>query len=138
MANLLTDAWFKITTGKTASQIEAETARANEILARRDAELIARGVWDARDVRDSSAQRAAEDYLAKPPGQQIVAAAAEGASEGLAAMQSSVRSNLGSVATFSLRAVLGWIPWWLWLFGAGYLAWRLGLLDRSIVNRFSR
>lgn len=132
MAGWITDAWFKLTTGKTASQIEAETAANNEILAKRDADLVARGVWDAKaqEARRENAQ--AEWEYWNNTSDQLAAAAAEGAREGLDAMQASVKDTITSATTFSLRAVLGFIPWWLWLAAAGYLAFRLGLLDGAM------
>ena len=131
MANPVTDFWFWATTGKTASQIEAETARNDAILAARDADLIARGLWSDKDIRDSANQRAAEDYAANIGGQ-VAQAAGEGAAEGLDAMQSAVKETVTGAATFSLKATLGWIPWWLWLVGAAYLALRLGLLAPAL------
>lgn len=131
MANIFTDAWYKITTGKTASQIEEETARANEINARRDADLIARGVWDQKAARDSAAQRGAEDYYAEI-GRQTGGAAVEGATEGLATVQGGFRDVLTGATTFSLRAVFGFVPWWLWIAAAAYIAFRLDLLGPAI------
>lgn len=131
MANPFTDFWFWATTGKTASQIEAETAANDAILAARDAELIARGLWDQKDIRDSANQRAAEDYAANI-GSQVAQAAGEGAAEGLDKMQSAVKETVTGATTFSLRAVFGFIPWWVWFLAVGYAAFRLGLLAPAL------
>ena len=132
MANPVTDLWFWATTGKTATAIEEETARNNEILAKRDADLIARGKWDA-DAQAAHRQNMETQYeYWDNTGGQVAEAAGEGAIEGLETMQRAVRAGLGGVARFSLKATLGWVPWWLWIAGAAYLAFRLGLLGPAL------
>ena len=59
---------------------------------------------------------------------EVTAAAAEGAREGLADLQTSVKDTVTSAAGFGIGGVLGFIPWWAWIIGAGYLAFRFGLL----------
>jgi hypothetical protein len=62
----------------------------------------------------------------------VSCSAAEGAAEGLDAMQTAVKDTLSGAATFSLRAVFGFIPWWVWLLALGYGAFRLGLLGPAL------
>lgn len=131
MANWFTDAWFKVTTGKTASQIEAETAANNAILDARNEELRNRGTWTQQDYDVAMQQRSWETY-ASSPGADVATAAAEGAAEGLEAMQTAVKDTVTGAATFSLRAVFGFIPWWVWLLAIGYGAFRLGLLGPAL------
>lgn len=131
MANWITDAWFKVTTGKSASQIEAETARNNEILAARDADLIARGVWDQRAQKAHEENVRAETY-SEDIGGQVTSAAQEGALEGLDKMQSAVKDTVTSATAFSLRATLGWVPWWVWILAGLYAAFQLGLLTPAL------
>jgi len=40
----------------------------------------------------------------------------------------SVRGGINGVAAGTLAALWRAIPWWVWLGGAAYLAWRLGFL----------
>ena len=131
MANPVTDFWFWATTGKTASAIEAETARNNEILAKRDADLIARGVWDER-ARQAHEENVRAETYADNIGGQVADAAQEGALEGLDSMQSAVKDTVTSAAKFSLRATLGWVPWWVWIVLAVVAAFRLGLLAPAL------
>jgi hypothetical protein len=49
----------------------------------------------------------------------------EGAAEGLESMQSAVKGGLSGI----LGGVLGFIPWWAWVGAAGFVAWKIGLLD---------
>lgn len=131
MAGWITDAWFKLTTGKTASDIEAETAKNNAILAARDADLIQRGIWDKQAQQQHWENTQRETY-AENTGGQIFEAAKEGAVEGLDAMQTAVKDTVTGATTFSLRSVFGFVPWWVWILGLGYVAFRLGLLTPAL------
>lgn len=51
---------------------------------------------------------------------------AEGAKEGLANVQSTVKSTLANTVNFGA----GLIPWQVWVLGALYVAFRMGLLDK--------
>jgi len=102
--------------------------------------------WEARLDADAANQgRYAEDWwqthydnLAKE-GQildpltytaQVTDAAKEGALEGLEKTQGAVKDTLSSATAFTLKGVLGFVPWWVWLGGIAYLAWRFGLLKK--------
>lgn len=58
----------------------------------------------------------------------------QGAEEGLASMQRNVKDSLTSTAGFSLRAILGFIPWWVWLLAFIWALWQLGLLKRVLTK----
>lgn len=120
MANLFTDAFYKVTTGKTATQIESEWNAANETLARLNADLLARG-------RISQADSAVMDaHLADLPNidGETTDAFLQGAKEGLAAEQAAVKGTLSGF----VGNALAFVPWWLWFVAAAWLAFQLGLI----------
>ncbi|KAF0181387.1 MAG: hypothetical protein FD161_60 [Limisphaerales bacterium] len=70
------------------------------------------------------------DRYAGEVGQDFVS----GAEEGLASMQRGVKDTLTSTAGFSLRAILGFVPWWAWLLLLIWALWQLGLLKRVLTK----
>lgn len=122
---------FGIFTG--GIDVDAEAQRTRELNAKKealDAEAYKKGIWTAEDARFVEAQRASDAAAWNPDryGAEVRTAAAQGAVEGLDKMQQNFRDTLGGAATFGAKLTLGWIPWWIWLGGALYAAWRLGLL----------
>lgn len=116
--------------------LEAEQRRRAELEAweKRLDEQARKSVWaDPGTWQTVQTQRAAEaeaygsarDYAAE-----VTRAAQEGAIEGLERMQRGVTGALDTAAGYSLRAVLGFVPWWVWLGAAVYGAWRLRLFRR--------
>ncbi|MEQ2008122.1 MAG: hypothetical protein ABMA26_15095 [Limisphaerales bacterium] len=100
--------------------------RADDRLAEIAARNRERGIYD-----DSQYARTVErlgysntDRYAEEVGQ----AFEEGAEEGLASMQSGVKGALNTTA----RGILGFIPWWVYLLAALWIAWQLGLLSKLI------
>lgn len=67
--------------------------------------------------------------------QQIGAEFIAGAEEGLARTQAAFKDTVSGAAGFSLRAVFGFVPWWVWVAGALFLAFRLGLLDGMLKRK---
>jgi len=98
-----------------------------------DRKAAERRIWDEQAQEIVARQRAA-DAAAWGSGTnyeaQVTAAAVEGAREGLRAAQQTFRDTLTGAAGGVTRGVLGFVPWWAWLIGLGYLAWRLGWLPR--------
>lgn len=142
MANWLTDAWFYVATGKTASAIEAETAANNAILDKRNADLLERGVWTQKDQAASDQQRAAEDYW-RQPGYDVAyeakAGAIEGAQNVVEVTQEAVKAtaevvNQTANAVASTTAGFVWraVPWWLWIAVLVWGAWQLGLVKKGL------
>lgn len=59
-------------------------------------------------------------------------AAMEGAMDGLAAEQQWVKETLGTVVGTVGKGVLGFVPWWVWVGGGAYVAYRLGAFDNLL------
>lgn len=59
-------------------------------------------------------------------------AAMEGAMDGLAAEQRWVKETLGDVVGTVGKGVLGFVPWWVWVGGGAYVAYRLGAFDNLL------
>lgn len=124
----------------TGVDTDAEAKRAEELAAweaRLNANPRMQQVWTPEDWLAHEQQAAAEAAAYAPAtyDDQVWQAAKEGAAEGLADMQRSVKDAATGAAAWSLRGVFGFVPWWVWLGGAFYVAWRLGFLKRWIASR---
>lgn len=122
----------------TGVDLDAEAKRRAELEAWEtalDEKAAERGIWDeqAQEVHrrqqaiDAAAYGSGSDYAG-----QVNDAFVEGAQEGLADMQTGVKDTLTGGLAFSVKGVLGFVPWWAWLAGAIYLAWRGGFLAKLI------
>lgn len=111
--------------------LEAE-ARRTEALRAQEAEIDARrrasGRYDEQYWATADEQHVMESAAYDPAQYQaeVTDAAREGALEGLDAMQRGVKDTLSGAAGFSLRAVFGFVPWWLWLLAGAGLFFYLG------------
>ncbi|MCX7791428.1 MAG: hypothetical protein N2378_12375 [Chloroflexaceae bacterium] len=125
--------WNWIRTQLTGVDLEAEQRRRAELEAWEqalDQEALRRQVWSDQEWQTVQAQRAGQEFTgATDFAAEVNQAFREGAAEGLASMQRGVRESLTGAATFSLRAVLGFIPWWAWVLAAIWAAWQLGLIQ---------
>jgi hypothetical protein len=110
---------------------DAEMARGQALdntIHQQNLELLNRGVW-TQEQFDAAEGRAATG--ATPDvNAEVMASFKEGAGEGLTNVQQAVKSTATDFLSAGIRGVTGFIPWWLWLAGAGYLAFRLGLVGK--------
>lgn len=109
----------------SAEDIEAGR-RADDHLAQIAARNRERGIYDdAQYAR--TIERLGYSNTSVYAGQ-VGQAFEEGAAEGLATMQAGVKGTLNKTAL----GILGFIPWWVWLLAALWLAWQLGLLNKLV------
>lgn len=120
MANWFTDLYYKATTGKSASQIEAEWQAADAALQKDNERLYAEGKLSSADMQVVQAHQMSQEVVPGQIGSATADAFAQGAAEGLAAEQAAVKDAVGGV----VGGVLGFVPWWLWaVAAAGGLGW---------------
>lgn len=123
---LLSDLWNKVTGFDAENAARAELA--DRQLAVSNRELYDRGVWNWDKYQLAEEQRKSGPNTTDPVAvaQQTMADFQSGLGEGLAAEQLWFKKT----TTGLLGGVFGFVPWWAWVVGAGYLAWRLGWLRK--------
>jgi hypothetical protein len=111
----------------------AEEARAKQldgVVARQNASALERGVWTEEQYRDAETRRQQNAADADSYFGDTVSEFADGAVEGAKNIADTTRGAVNSVAGFTLSTLWRSLPWWVWLAGAGYVAWQLGLLKK--------
>lgn len=111
--------WDRIFLG--SEEVERGAA-ADKKLAELNRQAYETGLWNEAQYAQAETNRlnnAAETY-----GRQIGDAFTEGAKEGLAKAQEAVKGTVGTVT----GGALGFVPWYVWLLGAAWLALQLGVL----------
>lgn len=100
-----------------------ETARADE-LSERNRQLNQRKLEKGQVTEEWVArqQEAFDSTGSATYNAEVIAAAAEGATEGLVSLPGKVRGALSGVAGWGLA----FVPWWAWLVGAGAVFYYLG------------
>lgn len=125
--------WNWIRTQLTGVDLAAEQRRRADLEAWEqalDQDSLRRQVWTDQQWRTVQAQRAAQEFTgATDFAAEVNRAFREGAIEGLASMQRGMKDTLTGTATFTLRAILGFIPWWVWLLAVLWAAWQLGWIQ---------
>jgi hypothetical protein len=116
------------------TNVDADTTRSAELDARikeQNDAALAKGKWTTEQYEMAEANRlgmaAIPEYdpdLWKDFG--------EGAAEGLADMQAGVKGAVTTATRWTLQGTLGFVPWWVWVAGAAYVAFRLGLLKNLL------
>lgn len=124
--------WFY---GVDVDAEEKRKAALDEWQAKLDAEPRMETVWSPQDRMQHELQLQAEaaDFEAGSLEKQVDQAFVTGAKEGLAAEAAAVRGTVNTVAgkvlPETIKTILAFLPWWVWLSAALYGAWRIGLLQ---------
>lgn len=115
------DLW-DVVTGKSQAESDALDAK----LAKLNADKYARGEWNRDQYELAESHRAQGRIEALSS---TVDAAAQGAQEGLNNIADGISNTIDSTAQTTAGFFFKAIPWWVWLGGLAYVAFRLGLLD---------
>jgi hypothetical protein len=122
----------KLFTGIDLDQEEQRTKELQAWQTRLDTAPRMEAVWTPDDWLTHQNQLAAESQTLDPAtySAQVQAAAVEGAKEGLAATAAASRDAVntlaGSVLPGTIRAVVSFLPWWVWLVALAWIGWRFG------------
>lgn len=130
-------ATWSLFTGVDLTEEQKRAEELNQWRAELDRRAIEEGKWDDAAQRQVEINRQAESAGGYDGNydQQVSQAAADGAKEGLANMQSGVKDTLTAATNTVLGGVLGFVPWWLWLVGLAAGAWYLGLFKGVLARK---
>ena len=106
---------WDVITGKE----QKRAADLNAQLQQLNAQKLASGEWTPEQTARANANLDDPSTYRSQVGEAFV----QGAAEGLAAEQAAVKG----AATGLVTSAAGFLPWWVWVGGLGYVAWYLGL-----------